>query len=37
MKFSVALTSRVARDLRKLPPDVRGRITAVLEKLAENP
>ncbi len=37
MTYEIALSLAVARQLRKFNPDVRRRIQAVLELLAENP
>jgi mRNA interferase RelE/StbE len=37
MSFEIVLSPLAARQLRKFDPDVRRRIQAVLELLAENP
>jgi mRNA interferase RelE/StbE len=37
MRYSVLLTAHATRDLRKLPKDVRKRVTDALERLLDDP
>ena len=37
MRYSVLLTAHAARDLSKLPKDVRKRVTDALERLSDDP